>query len=125
MGFDKNFMKSVTKNEQIDYVNRLKSPGAKIALNFALRENVFTTLVCLMNKIPVLIIGNPGSSKSLSTKMIASNFRGVNSTSEFCKKFPEINMIFFQGSESCTSKGVEAVFEKAIKSKEEFASKKK
>lgn len=57
------------------------NPGAKIALNFALRENVFTTLVCLMNKIPILIIGNPGSSKSLSIKMIASNFRGVNSAS--------------------------------------------
>lgn len=74
-------MSKVTKNEQIDYVNRLMNPGAKIALNFALRENVFTTLVCLMNKIPILIIGNPGSSKSLSIKMIASNFRGVNSTS--------------------------------------------
>lgn len=74
-------MSKVTRNEQIDYVNRLMNPGAKIALNFALRENVFTTLVCLMNKIPILIIGNPGSSKSLSIKMIASNFRGVNSTS--------------------------------------------
>ena len=74
-------MSKVTKNQQIDYVNRLMNPGAKIALNFALRQNVFTTLVCLMNKIPILIIGNPGSSKSLSIKMIASNFRGVNSTS--------------------------------------------
>ena len=64
----------------------LKSPDDKIAYNSALMENVFTSLVCLMNKIPILIIGNPGSSKSLSIKMLNSNLRGLNSVSEFCKK---------------------------------------
>ena len=64
----------------------LKSPDDKIAYNSALMENVFTSLVCLMNKIPILIIGNPGSSKSLSIKMLNSNLRGLNSASEFCKK---------------------------------------
>ena len=59
----------------------LKSPDDKIAFNSALMENVFTSLVCLMNKIPILIIGNPGSSKSLSIKMLNSNLRGQNSSS--------------------------------------------
>lgn len=59
----------------------LKSPEDKIAYNSALMENVFTSLVCLMNKIPILIIGNPGSSKSLSIKMLNSNLRGENSNS--------------------------------------------
>ena len=84
----------------------LKSPDDKIAFNSALMENVFTSLVCLMNKIPILIIGNPGSSKSLSIKMLNSNLRGQNSSSLFCKNLPEINMVYFQGSESSTSKGV-------------------
>jgi E3 ubiquitin-protein ligase RNF213 len=69
-------------------------------------ENVFTSLVCLMNKIPILIIGNPGSSKSLSIKMLNSNLRGENSEAPFCQKLPEINMIYYQGSEASTSKGV-------------------
>jgi len=34
-----------------------------------------------MNKIPILIIGNPGTSKSISIKMLASNLRGLNSES--------------------------------------------
>ncbi len=76
-------------------------------------ENVFTSLVCLMNKIPILIIGNPGSSKSLSIKMLNSNLRGENSTAPFCKELPEINMIYYQGSQASTSKGVEQVFDKA------------
>lgn len=61
-------------------------------------ENIFVELVCIMNKIPVLLIGNPGSSKSLSIKMLNSNLRGENSKSAFCRQFPEINMIYFQGS---------------------------
>lgn len=51
-----------------------------------------------MNKIPILIIGNPGSSKSLSIKMLNSNLRGENSTAPFCQELPEINMIYYQGS---------------------------
>lgn len=66
-------------------------------------ENLFAIIVCLNNRIPVLIIGKPGSSKSLSVRMIDSSFKGSNSTSDFCKKFPSINMFYFQGSESSTS----------------------
>jgi len=61
-------------------------------------ENIFASLVCLMNKIPILIIGNSGSSKLLSIKMLNSNLRGENSTTAFLRQFPEINMIYFQGS---------------------------
>ncbi len=32
-----------------------------------------------MNKIPILIIGNPGNSKSLSIRMISANLKGANS----------------------------------------------
>lgn len=88
----------------------MELPNEKIALNRALRENVFVILVCIMNKIPVLVVGNPGNSKSLSIRMLASNLRGVNSPSEFCRKLPEFNMVYFQGSEACTSKGILQVF---------------
>ena len=54
-------------------------PSTDIALNTALKENVFTSFVCLMNRIPILIIGNPGSSKSLSVRILAANLNGVSS----------------------------------------------
>ena len=73
-------MQKVLENEQKEYIDQLKIKGERIAYNSALMENVFTSLVCLMNKIPILIIGNPGSSKSLSIKMLNSNLRGENST---------------------------------------------
>lgn len=99
-------MQKVLESEQKEYINLLKIEGERIAYNTALMENVFTSLVCLMNKIPILIIGNPGSSKSLSIKMLNSNLRGKNSFSNFCRNLPEINMIYYQGSEASTSKGV-------------------
>lgn len=85
----------------------LKLPE-NIVVNHALKQNVFTTFVCVMNKIPVLIIGCPGSSKSLSVRIIISNFFGKRSDIE-CKiasHYPEINMFYFQGSVSSTSEGV-------------------
>jgi hypothetical protein len=39
-------------------------------------ENIFASLVCIMNKIPIIIIGNPGSSKSLAIQMLTSKLRG-------------------------------------------------
>lgn len=76
----------------------LKMTNNKIAFNDALRENVFSTFVCVMNKIPILIIGNPGSSKSLSVNILASNLNGNSSEIEIFRRYPEINMIYFQGS---------------------------
>ena len=46
--------------------------------------------------------------------MLNSNLRGENSTTAFLRQFPEINMIYFQGSQSLTSRGVEQVFKKVL-----------
>lgn len=53
----------------------------KIVMNKALKENVFLMFVCIMNKIANLVIGVPGSSKSLSISLIQSNLKGKSSKS--------------------------------------------
>ena len=88
------------------------------ALNSALLENVFVTLVCILNRIPVFIVGKPGTllpisflyssfrfseskmpgflilykgcSKSLSMQLINSNLRGPDSSNEFFKSKPQV-----------------------------------
>ena len=40
-----------------------------IAMNYALTENLFVVLVCVLNKIPVFLVGNPGSSKTLTLQV--------------------------------------------------------
>jgi E3 ubiquitin-protein ligase RNF213 len=105
-------MSTVIDQEQKKFVKYLKIPADGIAINTALKENTFTSFVCIMNKIPVLIIGSPGSSKSLSVRILASNLNGKSSEVDICKHYPEINMTYFQGSESSTSEGIEEVFSK-------------
>lgn len=69
-------MHRVIEEEQTNFVEHLNMPAKGIALNTALKENTFTTFVCIMNKIPILIIGTPGSSKSLSVRILNSNLNG-------------------------------------------------
>lgn len=105
------FQKIVEK-EQEDYLMRMEVP-AGIAMNQALKENVFVLLVCILNKLPVFLVGKPGSSKTLSMQLIASNLRGEGSSDRFFRTLPQILTVSYQGSESSTSEGIVQVFERA------------
>ena len=103
---------NILKYEQYDYLARMKiSDGT--ALNLALRENIFAIIPCVLNKIPILICGKPGCSKSLAIQLITSNLRGDKSHDKYFKTLPELQIISFQGSDSCTSEGITQVFERA------------
>ena len=86
-----------------------------IARNTALRENVFIVMVCILNRIPVFLVGKPGCSKSLSMQLIRSNLRGKDSKNKYFYDFPQLYVVSFQGSETSTSDGIEKVFEKATR----------
>ncbi|CAB5343018.1 unnamed protein product [Rhizophagus irregularis] len=60
------------------------------AKNEALLENVLATIVCILTKIPVFIIGETGSSKSLAIRLINSNLRGSDSEDEYFKTLPRL-----------------------------------
>ncbi|KAK3713135.1 hypothetical protein QZH41_001214 [Actinostola sp. cb2023] len=108
----------IIRAEQEDYLSRMELPEGT-ARNFALRENVFVILICILNRIPVFVVGKPGCSKSLSMQIIRSNLRGRDSKDPFLKTLPQLLFVSFQGSESSTSEGIEKVFEKAKKYKSE------
>ena len=50
-----------------------------IAMNLPLRENIFLIVVAIENQIPVILTGPPGSSKTLSAKMVYKNMTGAKS----------------------------------------------
>ena len=64
-----------------------------IARNVALKENVFMMLVCIELKIPLFVIGKPGSSKSLAKSIIENSMQGSSSssTNELCKKLKQVS----------------------------------
>ncbi|XP_078588710.1 uncharacterized protein LOC144869352 [Branchiostoma floridae x Branchiostoma japonicum] len=103
--------------EQLDLLERMELPEGT-AKNGALCENVFVILVCILNRIPIFVVGKPGCSKSLSMQLIRSNLRGRDSSNEYFKKLPQLYVVSHQGSESSTSEGISKVFDKAKKYKE-------
>ena len=103
---------AIVRVEQEEYLARMELPEGT-AKNAALRENVFVILVCILNRIPVFVVGKPGCSKSLSMQVIRSNLRGKDSKDPFLKQLPQLYVVSYQGSESSTSDGILKVFEKA------------
>lgn len=105
-------IKKIIVGQQDDILKRMALPLG-IAKNTALRENVFVIFVCILNRIPVFVVGKPGCSKSLSMQLIRSNLRGRDSADSFFRNLPQLYCVSFQGSESSTSDGIIKVFEKA------------
>ena len=68
--------------------------GENIARNAALRENIFMMAVCIELRIPLFLVGKPGSSKSLAKSIIADSMRGKVSPSPLLKNFKEVIVLW-------------------------------
>ena len=87
--------------------------GDNIAKNAALRENVFMMAICIELRIPLFLVGKPGSSKSLAKAVIHASMRGKSSSSELLKGFKEVDMFSYQCSQLSTPESVIEVFNTA------------
>ena len=65
--------------------------GPNIARNAALRENLFMMAICINLRIPLFLVGKPGSSKSLAKSIVASSMLGQASTTDVLKGFKQVN----------------------------------
>ena len=64
--------------------------GENIACNQALRENVFMMVVCISLKIPLFLVGKPGTSKSLAKSIVNDSMKGNNAVHDLLKEFKEV-----------------------------------
>ena len=100
--------------EQMDIINRMELPSGT-AKNRALLENIFVLLACIINRIPLVICGKPGCSKTSAVQIVISNLKGKKSRDSFFQTLPELIAVSYQGSQNCTSESIEKVFERANK----------
>lgn len=56
-----------------------------VARNTALSENTFVMAVAIFTRTPLMLVGKPGSSKSLSIQLILDNFRRLLNDSRAAK----------------------------------------
>eukprot|EP01052_Picozoa_sp_SAG31_P009055 SAG31_NODE_468_length_15250_cov_5.304138_9_plen_286_part_00 len=85
-----------------------------IAMNEALMENIFVVVVCILNRIPVFVVGKPGSSKTLTLSVLASNLLGEQSPRPFWRRFPSINIVQYQCSPMSTAHAIDYQFQLAV-----------
>ncbi|XP_034715873.1 E3 ubiquitin-protein ligase rnf213-beta isoform X2 [Etheostoma cragini] len=81
-----------------------------IAKNIALKENVFLMVVCIELRIPLFLVGKPGSSKSLAKTVVADAMQGQNSHFELFKELKQVHMVSFQCSPHSSPEGIIGTF---------------
>ena len=64
--------------------------GQNIARNAALRENVFMMTIAIELRIPLFIVGKPGSSKSLAKSIVTNSMHGRASENDLMKEFKQV-----------------------------------
>lgn len=67
-----------------------KDSHRNIAMNKALKENVFMMIICIENRIPLFLVGKPGSSKSLSKSMVIDAMKGNSSKKQLFKDMKRV-----------------------------------
>ncbi|XP_022619645.1 E3 ubiquitin-protein ligase rnf213-alpha-like [Seriola dumerili] len=92
--------------------------GKTIARNEALKENFFMMVICVELRIPLFIVGKPGSSKSLSKTLVADAMQGPASHSDLYKKLKQIHLVSFQCSPHSTPEGIINTFKQCARFQE-------
>ena len=82
-----------------------------ISINCPLKENILVIFFSIYSCIPLIIVGKPGCSKSLSAQLIIEKMLGELSVSNFLKNYSSINATLFHGSKMNTSETIEKIFD--------------
>ena len=108
--FNEGFLK-IPLMEQNYIINNLEIPKG-IAKNKNLKENLFISFFCIINKIPLVTIGKPGRSKTLSFRILQKSMKGKSSKTLLCQDYFEIKTFRIQGSLYTKSSEIINIFEK-------------
>lgn len=106
-------MEAVVESEEVDIVARMSLPPST-AINAAVRENILVVFTCIYAKVPLLLCGKPGCSKTLATSLVLESCRGEFSLDPYFRQLPELTPVPAQGSPSLTSLSVTRVFDRTV-----------
>ena len=84
-------------------------------MSASLEENLFVSIIGILNKIPVFLVGKPGTSKTLTLQILASNLQGQQSSRRFWRQFPALQLFYYQCSEHSTAEAIQRQFDIATR----------
>ena len=97
------------KIEQNYLINQIKLEKG-IGINYLLKDNLFNMVVAINTNIRFIIIGNPGTSKSLSAQLIYKSMKGEFSENKFFQLYPRVIQTYFKGSHLTQPEDIEKLF---------------
>ena len=95
----------------------------RVARTEALKENLYAIVVCAMTHTPLIIVGPPGSSKTLSFRITVDNLQGQASPSETFRSkevFHALEPKVYQCSRHSTSNEIQTVFKIATDNQRQY-----
>ena len=104
--------------EELDWLTSKMELPPGIAKTQALKENMFAIVVCTVTHTPLILVGAPGSSKTLSFNLTVANLKGPESKIELFRDktlFQSLDPHCYQCSRRTTSSEIKTVFQRAIK----------
>ena len=117
LGIDSNSFNAIITACQSIFIDEMRLEKT-IAKNHALMENVWMMVICIELRIPLFLVGKPGSSKSLAKSIVTDVLQGQNSYSDLFKAFKEVHMVSFQCSPLATAGGILSSFRQCQKYQE-------
>jgi hemicentin len=99
------------------FISLLQFPDG-IAKTKALKQNLFATIACTCTKTPLILVGKPGTSKTLSFNIAVDNLKGIDSDTDTLRDtevFPSLDPQVYQCSRQTTSLEIDKLFRRAIK----------
>ncbi|XP_077968820.1 E3 ubiquitin-protein ligase rnf213-alpha-like [Styela clava] len=97
---------------------QIQSSSENISYNQALMENFFMMVVCVDLRIPLFVIGKPGSSKSLAKTLVSNCMRGRFSDSKLFVGLKQANLMSYQCSALSDAAGIIHTFEQCCEMQE-------
>jgi MoxR-like ATPase len=101
-------------DEQTWYCNSMVLDD-DIARNEAVKENIFVMSVCILNRVPLFVVGKPGSSKSLGMSIVRNNLKGPKrSPADTWKETDDCFLVPYQCSKLTLADSITGQYQSAL-----------
>lgn len=93
------------------FLDQLELPP-RIGRSRALCENVFMMVVCINLRIPLFLVGKPGSSKNLAKDLVKAAMRDTDNPSRLFRELRRVQMVSYQCSRKSTAASIIKIFQR-------------
>ncbi|ETO02675.1 hypothetical protein RFI_34743, partial [Reticulomyxa filosa] len=108
-------------NEEITLLSESFQKPAQVAFHKILKENLFVLFFCIVTETPMILVGEPGTSKTLSLRIVLDtlSYHNINDfhqklkNNHFLFRVKPLHCLSFQGTRDCKPSAIEEIWQQA------------